>query len=262
MTNKIWIIIVILFLSHVISFNVYSQKKIDNNFPSNWLLEKYYKGLMEGKLPQTMQLEGALLKHIFFNLKNSEVMISSLWEAATVNYKITSKNEITINDTSFFPKKILLRISEENGKMILVTTDKGKSYKFISLPPKYDSRFGLEQYVNDLFFTGKYYINDSRDSIVTFTSDRKVQGLGSFDQYYLPVACADCSNKFNSITLRDSYKRKRPIRSLREAIDQDYIKVLHWKHEGNKIILFNTNELEKEVPDEILDKYLTLTKLK
>ena len=252
MTNKIWIII-ILFLSHVISFDIYSQGIIDNNFPSNWLLQKYYNGLMEGKLPQTMQLEGALLKHIFFDVKNSEVMISSLWEAATVNYKITSKNEITINDTFFFLKKIILRISKENGKMILVTTDKGESYKFISLPPKYDSRYGLEQYVNDLFFTGKYYINDSRDSIVTFTSDSKVQGLGSYDQYYLPIACPDCPNKFNSITLRDSDKRKRPIRSLREATEQGYIKALHWKHEGNKIVLFNINELVEEVPDEILD---------
>ena len=248
--------IIIIFLILSLAVQVIPQNKhhdsikIDKDFYSFWLLEKYYNGLKEGKTPTMFELEGALIKDLCLPKDSSTVWISSLWKAATVNYVSVSSTEILIPDAIGITGTMALRLIEDKGNKYLQLTDSGKTYKFISLQQKYCSVDGLEKYMRDKFFTGEYYINNLKDSIVTFQTDGKMDGIQKFSKFDIMIAAADVPPKINIVMLRELGR-------------QGYSKPFQWVNEGNKLILNEVIEKgEYREFDKIGDRFVTLTKIK
>ena len=118
--SSLYIVILILLSVNIIPQNKNPHKiKIDKDFSSFWLLEKYYNGLKEGKTPAMFELEGPLIKDICLPKNSSTVWISSFWEAADVNYVPVSRTEILIPDAIGIKGTMALKLIEHKGMKIL-----------------------------------------------------------------------------------------------------------------------------------------------
>jgi hypothetical protein len=234
----------ILFL-FMFCINAYSQIKIDKDFYSYWLLQKYYDGLIQKTTPSMFDEKNEFIREICLPADSSIIMISNFYEAIISKYIPVSQNEIMIPDSiGFIKKSIRIKLIEENGKKFLRLKDNGIVFNYYALPKKYNSLDGLQKYMRDVFFTGKYYLNNSPKNIVTFQTDGKLHGIKKFNNFLIIVVPFDTPAKTNIVVLREI------------GVKNNLSKVFKWESKGNKIDLFEVDENNK-----IGKKVYTLTKI-
>jgi len=242
MFKSIGLIFLVLFI--FISVNIYCQKVTEPNkeFFNNWLREDYYNGLKENKTPAELFNIAEGIISVYFNKKTGVMTANSNFhEGLEFKYNAKSGDKMELNFADDSKSVYSAEIISEEGKLKLVLDAFNNKNKYIKLEEKYSYPYSEQNLINDLFFTGSYYINGDTSKVITLKSDGKVINWGNYSHYGLNLEGKAAPN-YDVIWLQEIVKGK-----IKKVL------CLHWKKTGNKIELYN---LSDDSPEAVIKEKL------
>lgn len=234
-----------------ITVNIYCQneKEPDKEFFNNWLREDYYNGLKENKTPAELFKIAEGIMSVYFN-KNTGLMTanSNFHEGLEFKYKIKSSDRMELSLADDSKSVYSAELITEDGKTKLVLDVLNKKNKYLLLEGKYSYPYSERDLINDLFFTGSYYLNGDTTKVITLKSDGQVLNWGDYSHYGLNLE-GKAAPSYDVIWLQERVKGK-----IKKVL------CLHWKKTGNNIELYS---LSDDSPDAVIkDKFIDLIKIK
>jgi len=236
------------------------QIKPNPEFYHTWLQYDLYEHLMSGKTPNEFHSPFNFVAQVYFPENSDKVLIGSFNEGVHYEFKVINKDTIEVLYPGQDRKEYVLTLQKINHETILVVRSGNIKYLLASLDDEYHAHSGVDYFVNDIFFTGNYIVEEDSTIRITFSSDGGVLGINSFNEYYIHVGRNFFPKDFDSVLLHEIIT-KGNTKKVKEHM------LLHWKKSGDKLILYNIspppeNSCGYEIYDmKILDKYLTLKKV-
>jgi len=211
-----------------------------SGFNNTWLLDKYYERLTKSdSVCSAMNFSDFEIRRIYFNRKDSILIIGSLIEGNRESFFVRSPNEIYVAKSPFFRNPYTLSLATKAGKAFLALHEIKESSNdtifYVSLPREYGTFDGFEHFVNDKSFAGTY-ISEDQKLRLNFSQDGQIEGFEDFNQY---VVHHHTLTSFDIITFQKKGRNNIIQEAFEKTIkDRSY----HWRKVGKNILLYNLSD--------------------
>jgi hypothetical protein len=165
-----------------------AQNNKNKIFCSNsvWMLDDYYNGLMQGKMPMSLQPQENQILAVGFNNKSRELHLLSFHDCLRYKYKLLKRNLVAVLDNQG-RTKCTLELKKISGMDRLLLNIQGKEMAFLHLPDNYKTIEGVFHFINDHYITGSYILRGNENSRITFSSDGKIKGFREYNEYSISL---------------------------------------------------------------------------
>lgn len=245
----------------LLSFISFSQERIKVNtyFYHTWLQMDFHKGIINGKTPCELNSYIDHFMQVYLCTNSDKVFMGNFNEGVKYSFKIRSTDTLEVINSRNDEGVCILYLSKVENKPVLIIEDRGKKIFFISLEEKYHVPHGVEHFINDNFFAGKYFAVEDSARII-FTTEGGISGINNFNEYNVIVDRNFLPWHFDTVLLLEIEANGN--KKVRNST------LYHWKKFKDKIILYNISKQNDEtdinlkyVNSKILNKYLTLEKI-
>ncbi|RJP72450.1 MAG: hypothetical protein C4539_03570 [Ignavibacteriales bacterium] len=183
-----------------------------------------HSALAQGKTPKELDCLFFGLLQIYFEKNSSEALFTRAMESWQMKITGESENEMILSWQGD-EDKAELKLIRTNDNYKLLVNYLSETMTFIPLPEKYNHKNGILYFINDTYLSGKYTSAEDTTVIIRFLSDGTVTGFPGYNEYSIPLMCAECPQNINTITLKN-----------RQTKDWALFK---WERVNNNLIFYN-----------------------
>ncbi len=221
---------------------VLNPKEVPDEFLGYWMNKSYFEDLKVKKSPMQSRLGSIPVLHF---KKEHEVMVTNSNEGWDEKILVKNENELIFYHNGYDKKYTARMIKTNSGKEIVLIDKKGNESRHLPYPKKYGNSPPPAYLINDIIFAGKYIVDSSLKSEVTFTIEGNVSGIRDFVRYRIGYM-SFYPPGFNYINFTKMGERKSQL--------------YHWKFEGDTLCLYNCNEVG-DINYEIGELFMKLIKV-